>query len=104
MAMSILPKFLTLKWNISRTIWHIEVGDGSFFCIFHALSVGLFFRLEVPFNTYQPFIHMNNNYVHINNLTKNVAPRTGKGIPDAIICTAIALGKKFGLKWSEIKN
>ena len=33
--MSILPKFLTLKWNISRTIWRI---DGSFFFIFHALS------------------------------------------------------------------
>ena len=52
MAMSILPKFLTLKWNISRTIWRIEVGDGSFlFFIFHALSFELnFFRPEVPFN------------------------------------------------------
>ena len=50
MAMSILPKFLTLKWNISRTIWPIEVGDDSFFCIFHALSFVLnFFRPEVPF-------------------------------------------------------
>ena len=38
MAMSILQKFLTLKWNISRTIWRIEVGDGSFCRIFHALS------------------------------------------------------------------
>ena len=38
MAISILPKFLTLKWNISRTIWRIEVGNGSSFCIFHALS------------------------------------------------------------------
>ena len=37
MAMSILPKFLTLKRSISRTIWRIEIGDGSFFCIFHAL-------------------------------------------------------------------
>ena len=53
MAMSILPKFLTLKWNISRTIWRIEVGDGSFCWIFHALSFELnfFFRPEVPFNT-----------------------------------------------------
>ena len=41
MAMSILPKFLTLKGNISRTIWRIEVGDGSFFCIFHTLSFEL---------------------------------------------------------------
>ena len=36
--MSILLKILTLKWNISRTIWRIEVSDGSFFRIFHALS------------------------------------------------------------------
>ena len=44
MAMSILPKFLTLNWNISRTIWRIEVGDGSgFFCIFHAISFELNF-------------------------------------------------------------
>ena len=43
MAISILPKFLTLKWNISRTIWRIEVGNGSFFCIFHALSFELNF-------------------------------------------------------------
>ena len=52
MAMSILLKFLTLKWNISRTIWRIEVGYGSFFCIFHALSFELnFFRPEVPFKS-----------------------------------------------------
>ena len=43
MATSILLKFLTLKWNISRTIWRIEVGDGSVFCIFHALSFELNF-------------------------------------------------------------
>ena len=51
MAISILPKFLTLKWNISRTIWRIEVGNGSFFCIFHALSFELnfSFRPDVPF-------------------------------------------------------
>ena len=53
MAMSILPKFLTLKWNISRTIWRIEVGDGSgffaFFTLFH-LSL-TFFRPEFPFNS-----------------------------------------------------
>ena len=49
----ILLKFLTLKWNISRTIWRIEVGDGSLFCIFHALSFELnFFRPEVPFKNF----------------------------------------------------
>ena len=52
MATSILLKFLTLKWEISRTIWLIEVNDGSFSCIFHALSFELnFFRLEFPFNS-----------------------------------------------------
>ena len=54
MAISILPKFLTLKWNISRTIWRIEVGDGSFFCIFYALSFALFFRPKVPFKVQLP--------------------------------------------------
>ena len=54
MAMSILPKFLTLKWNISRTIWRIDVGDGSFFAfftLFHLSST--FFRPEVPFKHLQ---------------------------------------------------
>ena len=51
MVTSLLLKFLTLKWNILRTIWCIEIGDGSFFCIFHALSFELnFFRPEAPFN------------------------------------------------------
>ena len=49
MAMSILPKFLTLKWNILRTIWRIEVGDGSFFCVFHALSFDLNFYFDRRF-------------------------------------------------------
>ena len=49
MAMSILLKFLTLKWNISRTIGHIEVSDGSSFCIFQALSFELnFFDWRFP--------------------------------------------------------
>ena len=50
MAMSIFPEFLTLKWNISRTIWRIEVGDGSFFAFFTSFHLSLtFFRPEVPF-------------------------------------------------------
>ena len=54
MATSILFKFLTLKWDIWRTIWRIEVSDGSFFYIFHALSFELnFFRTEFPFNDLQ---------------------------------------------------
>ena len=50
MATSILPKSLTLKWNISRTIWRIEVGDGSLFCIFHALlfELNFFFDRRFP--------------------------------------------------------
>ena len=50
MAVSILPKFLTLKWNISRTTWRIEMDDGSFFSILHAPSFEVnFFRLGFPF-------------------------------------------------------
>ena len=50
MATSILLKFLTLKCDISRTIWRIEVSDGLLFCIFHALSfdLNLFFDRTCP--------------------------------------------------------
>ena len=41
MATSILLKFLTLGWEISRAIWRIEVSDGSFFGIFHVVSFEL---------------------------------------------------------------
>ena len=41
MVMSILLKLQTLEWDISRTIWRIEVSDGSFCRIFHALSFEL---------------------------------------------------------------
>ena len=58
MATSILLKFVTLKWNISRIIGRIEVGDGSFFCIFHALSFELNFFLDrrFPLNSYEDFL------------------------------------------------
>ena len=48
-----LAQFLALKWDISRTIWLIEVGDGSFFFIFHALSFELnfFFDRRFPLST-----------------------------------------------------
>ena len=48
--MSILLKFPNLEWNISRTIWRIDVSDGSFFCTFHALSFELNFfdRMSFP--------------------------------------------------------
>ena len=50
MATSILLKFQTLKCDISRTIWRIEVSDGSLFCTFHALSfeLNLFFDRTCP--------------------------------------------------------
>ena len=39
---------MTLNCDISRTSWHMKVSDGSFFCIFRALSFGpnfsVFFR------------------------------------------------------------
>ena len=54
MVTFILLEFLAFKWDISRTIWHIEVSDGSCFCIFHALSFELnfFFRPEFPFKVW----------------------------------------------------
>ena len=62
MAMSILLKFLTLKWDISRTIWRIEVSDGSFFCIFYTLSFELHFYFDWSFpisinRAEPPFLH-----------------------------------------------
>ena len=50
MAMSILSRFLTLKLNILRTIWRIEVDDGSLFCIFHALPFKLNFFFDRRFS------------------------------------------------------
>ena len=49
--MSILLKFLTLKWDILRTIWRIEVSDGSFFLHFSRSFIWakLFSRPEFPF-------------------------------------------------------
>ena len=46
----ILLKFLTLKWNVSRTVRCIEVSEGSFFFIFHAPSfeVNCFFDRSFP--------------------------------------------------------
>ena len=41
-----LPQIHDFEWNISRTIWRIEVSEGSFFRIFHALS----FELNVFFD------------------------------------------------------
>ena len=52
-ATSILLKFLTLTSNVSRTILRIEVSDGSFFCIFHALpfKLNVFFYRRFPLST-----------------------------------------------------
>ena len=61
MATSILLKFQTLKCDISRTIWRIEVSDGSLFCIFHALSFerNLFFDRTCPLMGWvQNFIYL----------------------------------------------
>ena len=59
MATSIILKFLTLKCDISRTIWHIEVSDGSLFCIFHALSLelNLFFDRTCPLTVLSKYHH-----------------------------------------------
>ena len=48
MATSVWLKFMILGWDTSRTIWRIEVSDGSFFFDFHALSFELnFFSTRV---------------------------------------------------------
>ena len=39
-ATSVFLKFVTIGWDISKTIWHIEV-NGGFFCTFYCLSYGL---------------------------------------------------------------
>ena len=76
MAMSILPKSLTVKWNISRTIWRIEVGDGSFYCIFHALSFGrnFFFDRRFPSSTKMRlncyYMIIKSTFLHLTKLTK----------------------------------
>ena len=38
-----LAQISDFEMDISRTIWRIKVSDGSFFCIFHALSFELNF-------------------------------------------------------------
>ena len=65
---AILLKFLTLKWNISRTIWRIEVGDGSFFCIFHAFSFELNFFFDRRFPLIPPFSFFNTSCSFFNTL------------------------------------
>ena len=45
---SILLKFLTLEWDISRTIWRIEVSDGLFFAFFMLFHLSLFLDWRFP--------------------------------------------------------
>ena len=58
MATSILLKFLTLGWDISRTIGRIDVSGGSFFCIVHALSFELNLFLNWSFPLTQIFLNI----------------------------------------------
>ena len=62
MATSILLKFLTLKCDISRTIWSIDVSDGALFCIFHALlfELNLLFDRTCSLNIESRFHDMQN--------------------------------------------
>ena len=48
MATSILLKFVTLGWDISRTIWCIEVSESSFFAFFTLFHFKLFFDRSFP--------------------------------------------------------
>ena len=70
MAASIFLKFLTLKCDISRTIWRTEVSDGSLFCIFHALSfeLNLFFDRTCPLKSVKillSYVTMRENYTNL---------------------------------------
>ena len=60
MATSILFKFLNLQWDIQRTIWRIEVSDGSFFFHFCALS----FEINLFFDRAYPLTLGHNNLFH----------------------------------------
>ena len=46
-------------FKMSRTIWRIEVSDGSLYCIFHALSFerNLFFDRTCPLMTIAPRVN-----------------------------------------------
>ena len=49
MVTSILPKFLTFKWD-----WHIEVSDGSFFSFFMLFHLNLtFFEWSLLLNIFE---------------------------------------------------
>ena len=78
MATSILLKFLTLKWNISRTIWRVEVGDGSF------------------------FLHLSHSSFELNFFFDRRFPLT-RGI-DSLSFKLIVNHRpiKFGLKWEQV--
>ena len=82
MATSILPKFLTLKWNISRTIWLIEVGDGSFFFFHFSRSfiwAQLCFRPKVPFKDLcaGPKVETSQNWKRVRSFHFWAWPKTG---------------------------
>ena len=44
-----LAQIPDLERDISRTIWRIDVGDGLFFCIFHAFPFKLNFFFDQSF-------------------------------------------------------
>ena len=49
MVVSVLLGFLALGWGVSGAVWRVGVGDGSFFCVFCALSFGLGFFFDRRF-------------------------------------------------------
>ena len=83
MATSILLKFLTLKCDTSRTIWRIELNDGSLFCIFHALSfeLNLLFDWTCPLNglsSLKFLSHMTTSFIKENHFNPPM-PKGGGG-------------------------
>ena len=70
MATYILLEFLALISDVSRTIWHIEVSDGSFICIFHALPFQLNLFLEQTLPLRVRLVRYSRKYWHIYQVVK----------------------------------
>ena len=87
METSILLKFLTLKWDISRTIWRIEVSDGSFFFfIFHTLSFEINFVCDRSFPS---ILNISNFSKYVNGICTQLHYLEATSIETAIVLYAI---------------
>ena len=70
MAVSLWGGNMTLNCDISRTSWHMEVSDGSFFWIFHALSFepNLYLARNSPLKEYNEYRQIVDEIDHMSDL------------------------------------